>query len=47
MENNIIEDSSRYIHRYELYDPKDSSRFTDLMSFVMIELAKLPDTPNE
>ena len=42
-ENNIIDDSPCYIHRYRLYDEKQQSRFTDLMGFVIIELAKLPD----
>jgi len=37
MENNIIEDSPHYIHRYELYDKKWGSRFTDVISFVIID----------
>jgi predicted transposase/invertase (TIGR01784 family) len=41
--HNLISDSENYIHRYVLQDRSDGSTFTDLISFVIIELPKLID----
>jgi predicted transposase/invertase (TIGR01784 family) len=45
-EFSIVSDSENYLHHYELYDKKDGSKFTDLMQYVIIELPKLPKSPD-
>jgi predicted transposase/invertase (TIGR01784 family) len=45
-EYNIVDDSENYLHHYELYDKNDGSKFTDLVQYVIIELPKLPMSPD-